>query len=194
AADDLHIACWNVENLFDLRDDPQVQGDEEFSPEGPKRWTRERLNIKLANLAKVIVKMNGGRGPDVLGLIEVENRWVIEQLIKQLAPLERRYEIVHQESPSDRGIDCALIYDSARLTLRTSAFHRVNADNTREIVEAALVHRGHLLRVFVNHWPSRNGNPESYRIEAAKTLRARLDEILAADPAADVLVMGDLND
>jgi predicted extracellular nuclease len=193
-AEELYVACWNVENLFDLRDDPSVEGDEEFTPEAPKHWTRERLDIKLANLAKVISKMNGDRGPDVLGLIEVENHYVLRELVRSLAPLKRNYKIVHQDSPSDRGIDCALLYDADRLSLRVSSFHFVDAENTRDIVEAALVCNGNPLHVFVNHWPSRSGNPESYRIKAAKTLRQRLDELLTLDPQADVLVLGDLND
>ena len=138
AAEELYVACWNVENLFDLRDDPSVVGDEEFTPQAAKRWTTERLDIKLANLAKVITKMNNDRGPDVLGLIEVENHYVLRELVKTLAPLKRNYKIVHQDSPSDRGIDCALLYDADRLSLRFSSFHFVDAENTRDIVEAAL--------------------------------------------------------
>ncbi len=193
-AEELYVASWNVENLFDTRDDPRVEGDEEFTPQGPKKWTVERLNIKLANLARVIGKMNQDRGPDVLGLIEVENRYVLERLVEQLAPLKRDYRIVHQDSPSDRGIDCALLYDASRLALRVASFHFVDADNTRDIVEAGFLCSGHPLRVFVNHWPSRSGNPEASRITAAQTVRRRLDEILKIDPQADVVILGDLND
>lgn len=190
----LYVACWNVENLFDTRDDRNVAGDEEFTPEGPKHWTPERLEIKLKNLTKVISKMNEGRGPDVLGLVEVENRYAIGALVRHLAPLGRDYRIVHQDSPSDRGIDVALIYDAKRLSLRVSSFHFVDAENTRDILEAGFRCGGHPLHVFVNHWPSRSGNPEAMRIEAAKTLRARLDELLKLDPTADFLLMGDFND
>ena len=136
--------------------------------------------------------MNDDRGPDVLGLIEVENHYVLRELVKTLAPLKRNYKIVHQDSPSDRGIDCALLYDADRLSLRVSSFHFVDAENTRDIVEAALECAGHPLHVFVNHWPSRSSNPESHRITAAKTLRRRLDEILKLDPQADVAGAGRL--
>ncbi len=67
-AGDLCVASWNVENLFDTEDDPSVELDEEFTPQSPKNWTPERLDIKLENLAKIIRKMNDGRGPDVLDL------------------------------------------------------------------------------------------------------------------------------
>ena len=102
-SDDTFIAFWNVENLFDNVDDPTVEGDEEFTPAGPNKWTEERLAIKLTNLAKVISKMNGGKGPDVLGLAEIENRKVIELLIAKLQPLGREYKIVHKDSPSGRS-------------------------------------------------------------------------------------------
>jgi predicted extracellular nuclease len=192
-AAEFYIAFWNVENLFDLEDDPGVEFDEEFTPESPKRWTAERLERKLNNLASVIRKMNDGRGPDAFGLCEVENRKVVELLVKQLAPTGRNYQIVHQDSPSDRGIDCALVYDAANFTLADSKFHFVDAEKTRDIIEANLRHDGADLYVFVNHWPSRN-NDEWQRVKAATVLRHRLDEILAANPNADFLLIGDFND
>jgi predicted extracellular nuclease len=194
SAEELFLASWNVENLFDTRDDPDVAGDEEFTPQGPKRWSSERLQIKLTNLTKVISRMNAGRGPDVLGLIEIENRSVVQMLVKELQPLGRDYRIVHQDSPSDRGIDCALIYDARALSLRISSFHFVDAENTRDIIETLFLQGESPLRVFVNHWPSRSSNPEHRRITAAETLRKRLDEILKLDPAADIVVLGDFND
>jgi predicted extracellular nuclease len=192
-ADEFYIACWNVENLFDLEDNPKVALDEEFTPAGPKQWTAERLERKLKNLATVISKMNGGRGPDVLGLCEVENRKMVERLVDQLAPLGRKYEIVHQDSPSDRGIDCALVFDPNVFALADSKFHFVDAENTRDIVEVRLRHDEADLFVFVNHWPSRK-NEEWQRIKAAEVLRKRLDEIVVADPKADIVMMGDFND
>lgn len=192
-AEDLVIASWNVENLFDLEDDPNVEYDEDFTPQSPKKWTKERLDIKLNNLAKVISKMDEGRGPDVLGLCEVENRKVVEMLVEKLAPLGRKYEIVHKDSPSDRGIDTALIYDANVLGLTDSKFHFVDANKTRDILEARLKRDNAEIFVFVNHWPSRR-NDESERFKAAEVLRNRLDEILAADPTADIVMIGDFND
>jgi len=187
------MAFWNVENLFDLVDDPKVEGDEEFTPGGPNRWTKERLEIKLDNLARVISRMHDGAGPAVLGLAEIENRDVVEMLVEKLKPLGRDYKIVHQDSPSDRGIDCALIYDAKVFQLESQKFHFVDADKTRDIVEAKLAREGESITVFVNHWPSR-GNEPSTRMTAAKVLRNRTNEILAADPLADFVIMGDFND
>jgi predicted extracellular nuclease len=137
--------------------------------------------------------MNAGRGPDVLGLCEVENRKVVELLMAKLAPLGRNYQIVHRDSPSDRGIDCALVYDANVFALVDSKFHFVDAEKTRDIVEARLRHAGADLFVFVNHWPSR-GNEEWQRVKAATVLRSRLDEIFSTDARADCLLIGDFND
>ena len=193
SAEETFVAFWNVENLFDTVDDPNVEGDEEFTPTGPNKWTEERLAIKLANLTKVISKMNGGKGPDVLGLAEIENRKVIELLIAKLQPLGRDYKIVHKDSPSGRGIDCGLIYDAKVFTEVSSKFHHVEAETTRDIVEAELKRGDASLFVFVNHWPARS-HPESFRVTAGKTLRTRIDQILAADPETDILAIGDFND
>jgi endonuclease/exonuclease/phosphatase family metal-dependent hydrolase len=191
--DEFTVAAWNVENLFDTADDPRVEGDGEYTPRSVKRWTKERLNIKLRNQADIISKMNGGKGPDILGLCEVENRRVLQMLIERLRPLGRKYEIVHKDSPSARGIDCAILYDSAVFSLAEIKYHYVKAGRTRDIVEAKLCRNGNDLYVFMNHWPSRFNEPPA-RITAAKTARKRIDAILAADPKADIVLLGDLND
>ncbi|MCA9242788.1 MAG: endonuclease/exonuclease/phosphatase family protein [Phycisphaerales bacterium] len=194
-ADETYIAFWNVENLFDTVDDPNVAKDEEFTPEAPKNWTPERYEEKLQHLSRVIRDMNNGAGPDVLGLAEVENRKVIDDLVAKLEPLHRDYAIVHTESPSRRGIDCALIYDKAKFELVSHEFHFVRAKHTRDIVEARLRHNGKDLTVFVNHWPSRGGDQSGQmRMVAAHVLRWRIEQILHETPDADFVVIGDLND
>jgi predicted extracellular nuclease len=194
-AEDFHIAFWNVENLFDTVDDPAVELDEEYTPTAEKKWTEERLQQKLTNLARIISAMHEKRGPDILGLAEVENREVVEMLVEKLKPLQRRYKVVHQNSPSLRGIDCALIYDADKFDLQEAKFHSVKTMHpTRDILEAELkTKNAEKLSVFVNHWPSRR-NPESERIAAAGVLRKRLDEIFAQDGHADVIIVGDFND
>ncbi len=189
----LGFAFWNVENLFDTIDDPNVEGDEEFTPNGVYHWTPERLEIKLSNLARVVTCMDDGRGPAVLGLAEIENRRVVQLLVDKLKSLGRDYQIVHHDSPSGRGIDCALIYDAEEFELESQQFHLVDAEDTRDILEAKLSKNGSSLTVFVNHWPARS-HDESFRMIAAKTLLARLRKILRDDPLADVLMMGDFND
>jgi predicted extracellular nuclease len=195
-AEDLHFSYWNVENLFDTEDDPAVDGDEEFTPRGEKKWNDEKLKQKTKNLTRVITAMNSQRGTDLLGLGEIENLHAVEMVVKELATLNRQYKIIHHDSPSGRGIDCAIIYDGAKFNLLDAQFHQVleTTKPTREIVEAKLsTSSGSVIHVFANHWPSR-ANPESDRLKAAETLRKRIDVILNTDPAADLIIMGDLND
>ncbi|MFP6762537.1 MAG: endonuclease/exonuclease/phosphatase family protein [Planctomycetaceae bacterium] len=193
AAEEFTVAFWNVENLFDTVDDPDVEKDEEFTPSQPKKWTAERLQIKLRNLTRVISDMHDGQGPALLGLSEVENRKVVEMLVEHLKPLKRDYGIVHQDSPSFRGIDCALIYDRKMFKLEESRFLRIEGETTRDIVEARLSINGQPLTIFVNHWPSRR-SPDPARIKVAGVLRARIDQLLKRNPAADFVIVGDLND
>jgi predicted extracellular nuclease len=194
AAGELFVASWNVENLFDTLDDPRVELDEEFTPTAPKKWTDERYQTKLRNLAQVIRKMNDNQGPDILGLCEIENRTVLTDLVAQLAPLQRKYRIVHQDSPSGRGIDCAILYDENRVKLHGQKFHNLQGIRTRDIVEARLQVGEQVLYVFMNHWPSRSGSPASERAKLAQVLRFRLDALLAEDARADIVILGDLND
>jgi predicted extracellular nuclease len=191
--DEFIVASWNLENLFDTADDPNVEGDEEYTPDKAKKWTKDRLDIKLTNQAAIISKMKDGKGPDVLGVCEVENRKVLELLVEKLAPLGRKYEIIHKDSPSERGIDCAILFDSAVFKLADSKFHHVDAGKTRDIVEADLRRRDNILYVFMDHWPSRH-HDEKAREKAGDTARNRLDEIFAANPDADVVMLGDFND
>jgi endonuclease/exonuclease/phosphatase family metal-dependent hydrolase len=191
--DEFVVASWNLENLFDTADDPNVEGDEEYTPDSKKKWTKERLDVKLTNQAAVLSKLKDGKGPDVLGVCEIENRKVLEMLVEKLAPLGRQYEIIHRDSPSERGIDCAIIFDSAMFKLADSKFHHVDAGKTRDIVEADLSRRDKTLYVFMDHWPSRR-HDEKAREKAGDAARKRLDEIFAADPKADVVLLGDFND
>ena len=162
APGELMIATYNVENLFDTIDDPQTR-DEEFTPSGAQAWTQEKLSRKLDNLSRVIRTMNGGRGPDILALNEVENLEVVQQLRKEgLADLG--YEtIAHLDTEDVRGIDCAFI--SRYPLLEGPELHRVHrlgqgpwGDRpTRGILEATFDVDGIPLTVFANHWPSRRG-------------------------------------
>ena len=186
-AEDLHIATYNIENLFDDIDDPKK---EDFDA---TKWDAEKLAIKCSNLATVIQAMNGGHGPDVLGLAEVENREVVELLISKIKLPQREYKVVHYDSPDERGIDVAIIYDAKVLKLAADKIHAVTIQTTRDILEAKFTWGSDVLYVMMNHWPSQN-NPETDRIAAGKVLRTRLDEILQRDPAADIVCMGDFNE
>ena len=201
APDAFHVANWNVENLYDTVDDSDNPYDDEFLPHNPTtRWTRARFETKLDNLAQVIAGMNHGEGPDLLGIQEVENRFVLEQLATRLPA--KPYGIVHYDSPDPRGIDTALFYNKNLFTLRHSMHHTVRLKwrrETRDILQASFqdAASGRLLHVFVNHWPARGAGIEESdpdRFAAARTLRRAIDYILDRDRAAHILILGDFND
>lgn len=195
-----YVAHWNVENLFDTQDDPRNRGDDEFLPNNPTtRWTRVRYEAKLDNLAEVISGMNRKRGPDILGMCEVENKQVVRDLVARLPG--RSYGIVHEESRDGRGIDTALIFDQKLFSLAGSRTYSVNLRwrrRTRDILHATLVDAaGRKLHVLVNHWPSRSGGideTEGDRVVAARMLLRAVGWIFRDDSSARIVVLGDFND
>jgi predicted extracellular nuclease len=185
-------AFWNVENLFDTIDQPGVD-DAEFLPGSEKKWDDSRFRQKLINLSSVIMSMNRGKGPDLLGMCEIENKAVIDSLIFYLNP---GYEIVHIESPDNRGIDNAFIYRKDKFSLLYYSADTVNLgkENTRSILYGRLVFKEDTISVYVNHWPSRRGGEaisEPKRIKAAETLKQSVSRKKYND---FVLMMGDFND
>ncbi len=193
-----HVVFYNVENLFDTHDDPGF-GDDDFTPGGKLRWTEERYERKLHQLAEAI-SLAGDELPVMIGLCEVENKNVVEDLSKT-PPLDQgNYTVVHQDSPDERGIDVALLVDRKRATVGETVWLDVDlgSDKTRDILHAAVDLNGvGRIEVFVNHWPSRReGEQESApkRMTAARTVRDEVDRLLAMDPDTRIIIMGDLND
>ncbi|MEY3442556.1 MAG: hypothetical protein RLZZ519_837 [Bacteroidota bacterium] len=198
----LTVAFYNMENLFDTEDDPAIN-DEEFLPSGTNQWTGERYKKKLANMAKAISQLGNPDGPDVLGMCEVENRKVLEDLVATAALKKKGYGIVHTNSPDQRGIDCALIYKTKRFVpLYSKAYPVLFPENkdlaTRDILLVkGILDKKHDVTFIVNHWPSRrDGDKESAwkRERAAQTLRTVVDSIFNLDPLANLVMMGDFND
>ncbi|NQU51010.1 MAG: endonuclease/exonuclease/phosphatase family protein, partial [Bacteroidetes bacterium] len=103
------VAFYNVENLFDLEDEPG-KNDDEFTPGNNKKWTAKRYQTKIDTLARVLSSINENELPELIGLCEVENRKVVEDLVNSKHLKEGYYKVVHYESPDFRGIDCALVY------------------------------------------------------------------------------------
>ncbi|PKP35375.1 MAG: hypothetical protein CVU00_02525, partial [Bacteroidetes bacterium HGW-Bacteroidetes-17] len=103
------IAFYNVENLFDTIDDPNVN-DEEFTPEGRQKWNNEKYATKIDHISQVFLSIDSVQAPALIGMAEVENRKVLMDLIRKSHLNDFKYEIIHQESPDFRGIDVALIY------------------------------------------------------------------------------------
>ncbi len=199
----IKVAFYNVENLFDTKDHPD-KIDEEFTPDSKKKWTEDRYIKKLNGIYKVLSGIEGeGNVPAIIGLCEVENKTVLKDLIRQTS-INERYGIVHHESPDVRGIDCALIYDSSIFKVLEHEALPVSFDfepetTTRDIIYAKGQINGteETLHIFINHWSSRRGGlkaSEPKRVQCASVLKGKLEEIYAKDPNAKVIIMGDFND
>lgn len=199
SAGELTVAFYNVENIFDTEDDPNTL-DDDFTPQGKLEWTEDKYRVKLQHFAEAIAKIDADY-PDVIGLCEIENRKVLEDMIAMPGMKEQGYRIVHRDSPDERGIDVALLYKSSVAKLVHSDFLRIDIpedpeERTREILYARLNTGGEDLDFFVNHWPSRSGGQvesEFKRIAAARTLKAKVDEV-NKDGKAKVICIGDFND
>lgn len=188
------IGFYNVENLFDTTDDPAIN-DAEFLPEGSYQWTEKRYQIKLNNMSKVIASMR----IDVLGLGEIENRKVLEDLVQHPNLAGYRYQIVHFNMRDERGIDVALLYRPAVFKpFSTQLIPIVDPAEpefkTREILWVKGLCMGDTVHVAVNHWPSRRGGKEDKRLIAGQTLRKAVDSVFTINPAANLVLVGDLND
>ncbi len=197
------IVNYNVENLFDTIDDPN-KIDESFLPEGKKEWTSKRYSDKLQKLAYVIQQIDMKQMPDVVGLVEIENLTVLEDLISQKELKKAKYKIIHHEGPDARGIDCALLYKPKTFEPIKTTFYKVEMEDnkhfkTREIVyvKGKVKKANDEIHIFINHWPSRRGGEEKSapkRALAAQVLRNAVDSILATDAMAKIIIMGDFND
>lgn len=198
---ELFSVFYNVENLFDTIDNPNTR-DNEFLPKSEKKWDTYRYNYKLNQLDKVfseiIKKENENRLPDIIGLCEVENKLVIDDLLKTETFKNHTYKIIHKQSPDGRGIDCALLVDE-KFEVLNSDFIKINNPTesraTRDIVFGKLKFKNQIINVFVNHWPSRWGGQEASnykRVFVAEVLRKYIDNnTLESDFN---LIMGDFND
>ena len=200
-SDELFLMFYNVENLFDTLDNPNTK-DEEFLPLSEKKWDSNRYNYKLKQLEKVfnkiIEKENEKNLPDIIGLCEVENKLVIEDLLKTDVFKNHNYSILHKQSPDGRGIDCALLVNSKFEVLQND-FIQINnpkeSRTTRDIVYSSLKFKNKIINVFVNHWPSRWGGQEASnykRVFVAEVLRKYIDENTSQNDYN--LIMGDFND
>jgi len=198
----MNIVFYNTENMFDTRDDP-LTIDEEFLPEGERHWTSYRFHEKLNHISKAIIASCGYRFPEIVGLAEIENRFVLEQLTKKTALSSLKYSIIHKDSPDERGIDVALLYRPEKLTPLLYKYYPLLNSNgeinkTREILYAMFrLMNGDTLHLFFNHWPSRYGGQaetENLRKMAAVRLRNLTDHLFDTYKNPRIVIMGDFND
>lgn len=203
------IGFYNLENLFDIYNDP-VKNDEEFLPEGKNKWTQAKYEKKLANMARVIADMarSNGRYHAILGVSEIENRLVLEDLVSQEAIADANYQIVHYDGPDRRGVDVGLLYKPEQFTLLDSEsipfdfnsdidFSDVDTDyfRTRDILMVHGLIDGEHFAFYVMHLPSRIGgkgaNLRSRGAEIAYNHARKMEEKY---PGIKVVMMGDMND
>lgn len=191
---DIAIAFYNVENLFDTKDDPDTW-DDDFTPTGSYRYTEKVYQQKLHNIATVIKDIN----PDIIGLAEIENETVLKDLIAQPELAAYNYSYKWFNSPDPRGIDLALLYKS-------DVFEPAHAHNypvihpglkTRDVLYVSGQVHGEIMHILINHWPSRGeGLKKSIpkREAAAKVNKRIVDSLLKKDARNKIFVMGDMND
>jgi len=201
--DSIRLAFYNVENLFDLKDNPEKEGDEDFTPEGEREWTKERFDKKIKDLSKVIANLGNGMAPALLGLSEVENSEVIEALLTAPAFANGEFKYLHKDSPDRRGIDVCLVYNSEIVKVLDWEAIKINFPKepgytSRDIVYAKVAFNNNEIgHIFVNHWPSRYGGmaiSEPRRVQAATVTKNKIDKILSKDKEAKIVLMGDFND
>ncbi|MDD2938629.1 MAG: endonuclease, partial [Proteiniphilum sp.] len=196
------VMFYNVENLFDTRDD-SLKNDNEFLPDGFMRWTPWKYWEKLRNITRVITAVGGMQSPALVGLCEVENDSVIFDLTHRSPLRTQEYAYLVSDSPDERGIDVALLYQRHQFRLLEHREYEVTFDKqglrpTRNILHVVgnLVN-GDTLDLFVCHFPSRSEGQretEPQRVAAAQLLREKADSLLLLREDAHILIMGDFND
>ncbi|MDA3906290.1 MAG: endonuclease [Bacteroidales bacterium] len=196
------LMFYNVENYFDPFDDT-LSNDNEFLPEGIRNWNYSRFLKKRNNIYKTIMAVGGWEPPAIIGLCEIENRFVLNQLVYQTPFAKFDYRIIHEESPDRRGIDVALLFNPK--TIQVIDHKAISIDfpfapetKTRDILYVkGLVYNKDTLHIFVNHWPSRYGgelSSKARRVFVAQQLANHIDALLEKNNEAAIVVMGDFND
>ncbi len=200
------VAFYNLENLFDPEDDPLTY-DDDRTPDGKDHWTYKVYQDKVKNMARVIADIGADitkNTPVILGVAEIENRKVLEDLANDPLLVSKDYGIVHFDSPDRRGIDVALLYQKALFKPKNTSRHELKIyDDTNKRIytrDQLLVSGyldGDLIHVIANHWPSRRGGEarsSTKRKKAAQLNKKIIDSLFAIDPYAKIITMGDFND
>ncbi len=211
------IAFYNLENLFDTIRNEKIY-DEEWTPKGQRKWDTRKYRQKLANLSRAISEIGTAEHsnmPTILGVCEVENKAVLEDLTDMPSLKQAQYGIVHYDSPDRRGIDVALlyqkkhfkpisskniplcIYDASNPKYKDANGGRGRRIYTRDQLLVTGLLDGEEIHFIVNHWPSRSGGEQrsSPNREAAAALNKKIiDSLYKINPEAKIITMGDLND
>jgi len=205
----LTVGFYNLENLFDVENDPDKLDERSPIMEMDSTERPEIYKKKIANMAKVISKIGtdfAGMPPAILGVCEIENEDVLLDLVNHSRLRSYNYGVVHHESPDERSIDTGLLYQKTQFIPTNSVAHEVKIfygvdkskqNHTRDVLVVSGKLRGEDFHFIVNHWPSRSGGQkrsESGRVAAAKVTKKAIDSLQTIDPYAKIMVMGDFND
>lgn len=200
--DSCRFVFYNVENLFDTIDSPGTK-DEEFLPEGERRWNGWKYQQKLNKVYKTLMAVKGWQKLSLIGLCEIENRQVLANLIYKTPLYQYDYQIIHTDSPDERGVDVALLYSPDDFSVLRSETLEIrfpfdSTDRTRDILYVkGIMFGADTLHLFLNHWPSRYGGymkTKKKREFAASILAGKIDSIASKEREAKILIAGDFND
>ena len=193
---------YNVENLFDTYDD-SLTNDQEFLPDGKRYWNNHKYYTKINQIYKVITAVGQWNPPAVIGLCEIENRKVLNDIVNNTPLVKFEYQIIHKDSPDRRGIDIGLLYREDLFIPIQKEFIPIHFPNnpeskTRDILYVkGIANNTDTLHLFVNHWPSRWGGQlesEHKRLFVASVLKSKIDSILSYNTSSNIIVTGDFND
>lgn len=200
------IAFYNIENLFDIHNDP-FTNDDDFLPTSDKRWTQKKYDRKIYKIGSVISQIGTDENttpPVIVGLAEVENKRVLKDLLASKDLQSINYDYVHYNSLDERGIDVALIYNKDVFTVNSSETFNIfitdedgEIDFTRDVLLVSGMLGGEEIHIIVNHWPSRREGEEasSYkRVLAAQKNIEVVNRLKQENPNSKIIVMGDFND
>lgn len=194
------VAFYNMENLFDTIHD-EGKNDYEYLPNGTNQWNTMKYKAKLKNMSEILSLLSTDKlpmGPAIIGVSEIENYRVLEDILKQPALADRGYQYVHYEGEDQRGVDCAFFYNPKLFELTNSKLvPYVYINDTVHKTRGFLIASGNIadekMHFIVNHWPSRAAASPA-RERAGEQVRAIKDSLLREDSAAKIVIMGDMND
>lgn len=197
------IGFYNLENLFDTIHD-KGKNDYEFLPKGTHKWNSEKYTNKINNIASVLSDLGSDmlqNGVAITGVCEVENKNVLNDLIKSKALINKNWKYIHIESEDSRGIDCALLYDPKQFIPKEYKLipftftneTNINKHKTRGFLVINGILANEQIHIIVNHWPSRYSK-STVREQAGKKVSILKDSITTRHPETTIIIMGDLND
>lgn len=193
---------YNTENFYDTIDDPFTM-DDDYTPNGFRKWTEDRFNNKVEKFSKVVQDIFIPDLPDIIGLAEIENKSVLMDILDNLRSKEiKDFSFIHYDSPDERGSDVALIFNRQTVTILNSRAIKVQLpgieDRTRDILYIAFkLINNENIHLFITHFPSRREGTdlsERRRYFVASELRNEVYKILDSSPTENILIMGDFND